>query len=113
MSAASTPRINGYANMLRGSVTGSPVVLRIFRICVGVSAGLHSRSSALTPATAGAACDVPRNIDEPVPRPVEVICEPGASKSKRLVAVDVKHAIVFELVIASEHAGQRLPPSAR
>ena len=56
--------------------------------------------------------DVPRNIDLPVPLPADVICEPGASTSRRVIAVDVKHAIVFEFVAASAHAGQLPPPSA-
>ena len=73
--------MRGVVIPLRGSVMGAPVLFKRLWIASGLREGSCWRRRAVAPATWGEAWEVPRYVEMPPPRPVEVMSAPGASRS--------------------------------
>ena len=89
----------------RLSVTGSPVLRSAFRMVVTLAVGTACRISAHTPATCGAAIDVPLATSKPPPGTEELIASPGANSDRNGVTFenhDTASAFVVDPTLTAE-----------
>src|SRR5262249_38420553 len=92
------------------SVTVGPVDCSADLMRSGERPGFAWRSSAAAAAAWGDACDVPRNVEAPPPRPAAVIGAPGASRSTLLLLFE-KQGTWSARVVASVQPKEMVPAS--